>query len=370
MVGVERREALALGAGLSPLGVMGVVVAIIGLNTGVFSEQGYTVLVLAAVVTSLLAPLLLRLAVRGWVPDREEAERLERESLIEESEILRATKVLLPTRGGANSEYAARLVALAFGTAEVTVLAIKVPDVKRSFWRRRADIGSSDPESVLSKLGDGRNRVISRVARDPAEAIARESRLGYDILVMGASDRSVGGTGGPTTTVVDRVVGHTGVPTIVLHAGEGAALSPEPPRRILVPITASRSTRAAEEFAYSLARATRAEVTALHVINRPDGGASYAVPEGEFDSAAAGAELARTAAEFGLRLGVAVTTEIRRAFNAEQEIVEYAKQIEADLLVLGASTRPLTRLPFFGHRINYMIERAGIPVAVIAMPSN
>ncbi|MDH4115986.1 MAG: cation:proton antiporter, partial [Acidimicrobiia bacterium] len=43
MAGVSGRECLALGSGLSALGAMGIVVAIVALNLGVISETGYTV---------------------------------------------------------------------------------------------------------------------------------------------------------------------------------------------------------------------------------------------------------------------------------------------------------------------------------------
>jgi Kef-type K+ transport system membrane component KefB len=366
--GVSSRESLALGTGLSPLGVMGVVVAIIGLNANVLNEEAYTILVLAAVFTSLTAPVLLRLVVRGWEPEPEEAERLGRESLLEEAEILSAARVLLPTRGGPDSELAARLISQALTGAEVTVLTITVPRARRFILRRRAQIGSAgDPDHVLGMMAGMKTRVVRRVARDPAEAIVQESLLGYDLLVMGASHADEGGaTLG--STVVDRVVGHTGVPTIVLHSGSQPMPGEGIPRRILVPVTASRSSRAAEEFAYSIARAAGSEVTAIHVINRPDGSEVYRTA-GLSESAEAGLELARTAREFGSRLGVDVDTEIRHAYNAEQEIIDFAHASNIDLLVLGASSRPLTRLPFFGHRINYMIEHAEVAIAVIALPS-
>ena len=364
--GVSRRESLALGVGLSPLGVMGVVVAIIGLNAGVFDEEAYTILVVAAVVTSLTAPVLLRMTVRGWEPEPEEAERLGRETLLEESEILSASRVLLPTRGGLNSELAARLIGHALADAEVTVLTITVPRTRRVSILRRSDIGSAgDPTAVVALLGKSKSRVVRRVARDPADAIVQESRLGYDLLVMGASDSDDGGST-LGSTVVDRVVGYANLPTIVLHSGGGeAALGM--PQRILVPVTASRTSRAAEEFAYSVARAAGSRVIALHVINRPDGSEVYGTA-GLSDSTEAGLELAETARRFGQRMGVDVEAQIRRAYNAEQEIIAFAQASDVDLLVLGASSRPLTRLPFFGHRINYMIEHARIPIAVIALP--
>ncbi|CAO5159226.1 K+:H+ antiporter [Frankia sp. AiPs1] len=56
-------EALALGAGMNARGVVEIVVAGTGLRLGVISSAGYTVVVLVAVGTSVMAPPLLRWTV-------------------------------------------------------------------------------------------------------------------------------------------------------------------------------------------------------------------------------------------------------------------------------------------------------------------
>ncbi|MFC4907226.1 cation:proton antiporter [Actinomadura gamaensis] len=57
-------EALALGAGMNARGVIEVIIAMVGLRLGVLSTEMYTVVVLVAIATSLMAPPLLRTAVR------------------------------------------------------------------------------------------------------------------------------------------------------------------------------------------------------------------------------------------------------------------------------------------------------------------
>lgn len=56
-------EGLALGAGLNARGVIEVVVAMVGLRLGILSVQAYTIVILVAIVTSLMAPPILRLAM-------------------------------------------------------------------------------------------------------------------------------------------------------------------------------------------------------------------------------------------------------------------------------------------------------------------
>ncbi|RKT07367.1 transporter (CPA2 family) [Streptomyces sp. 3211.6] len=56
-------EALALGAGMNSRGVIEVIVAMTGLRLGILGPEAYTVVILVAIVTSLMAPPLLRLAM-------------------------------------------------------------------------------------------------------------------------------------------------------------------------------------------------------------------------------------------------------------------------------------------------------------------
>lgn len=363
MAGVETAEAIALGTGLSPLGVMGVVVAIIGLNVGVIDETAYTILLLAAVITSLAAPVMLKWAMGRYEPPAEEADRLERESLRQEAELLDASRVLLPTRGGANSVYAARLVAAVFPDAEVTVLTVEVePSRLRRLWRRRGT--AADPADVVAALGETRSRTVQEVASDPAGAILAESRLGYDLLVVGASREEGRGL---MASVVEDVLRETKIKTLVVQVPDNGSVPDTLPENIVVPVTATRSSRAAEEFGYSVANVSEGRAVALHVVNRPDGEGVF-LREGD-EAMIAAEDLLAGSREFANRLGVDIRAEARLSPNAEQAILDFAYEAEADLLVLGTANRPVTNRPFFGHRISYMSEYSDVPLVIVALPS-
>jgi|SRR3954447_1018119 Kef-type K+ transport system membrane component KefB len=57
-------EGVALGASLNARGVIEVIIAMVGLRLGILGTEAYTVIVLVAVVTSLMAPPMLRIATR------------------------------------------------------------------------------------------------------------------------------------------------------------------------------------------------------------------------------------------------------------------------------------------------------------------
>ncbi|MCT9935405.1 cation:proton antiporter [Planotetraspora sp. A-T 1434] len=68
-------EALALGAGMNARGVIEVIIATVGLRLGVLNSETYTIIILVAVVTSLMAPPILRVAMARIAPTAEEAGR-------------------------------------------------------------------------------------------------------------------------------------------------------------------------------------------------------------------------------------------------------------------------------------------------------
>jgi K+:H+ antiporter len=67
-------QGVALGAGLNARGVVELIVAVVGLRLGVLNAASYTVIVLIAVFTSMMAPPLLRLAVSRMPAESEVAQ--------------------------------------------------------------------------------------------------------------------------------------------------------------------------------------------------------------------------------------------------------------------------------------------------------
>ncbi|MFY4722103.1 cation:proton antiporter [Streptomyces sp. LaBMicrA B280] len=80
---LNRWEVLALGAGMNARGVVQLVVAAVGLRLGVLNTESYTIIVLTAVITSVMAPPLLKFATRRLeITSEEELRRREMEPLL------------------------------------------------------------------------------------------------------------------------------------------------------------------------------------------------------------------------------------------------------------------------------------------------
>jgi Kef-type K+ transport system membrane component KefB len=73
-----RSDAIRVGVGMIPHGEVGMVVAQIGLGLGVMAQSVYGIIVFMSVVTTLLAPPLLKLAFRDVVPAGAADERIAR----------------------------------------------------------------------------------------------------------------------------------------------------------------------------------------------------------------------------------------------------------------------------------------------------
>ncbi|WP_181766372.1 cation:proton antiporter [Streptomyces albidus (ex Kaewkla and Franco 2022)] len=76
VAGIGPWESLALGGGLNARGVIQLVIATVGLRIGVLTPTAYTLIVLVAIATSLMAPPLLRFAMRRVEQTMEEELRL------------------------------------------------------------------------------------------------------------------------------------------------------------------------------------------------------------------------------------------------------------------------------------------------------
>ena len=136
------------------------------------------------------------------------------------------------------------------------------------------------------------------------------------------------------------------------------------PDVLLVGVDGSDSSLRAGAYAAGMARRQRARLVCLYV--RPfsavagiGAGAATSMQEA-YDSVAA--ELRQTAEEQGARLGIDIVF-VERDGNPFAEIVRLADEIQADAVIVGASTKAGHR--FVGSLAVHLVRASRWPVTVV-----
>lgn len=388
-------ESLAVGFGMNARGAMELIVALIGLSLGLLTAEMYSTIVLVAVVTSFMAPLLLR-----WVmpklpmsdDERLRAQLGERRMLVPSGGI----RVLVPTAGGANAmtaiEFAAPLIR--HGNGRLTALYVDEGAPRSKLAGLVKGRGSSLAGTNLAEHfnraaavvnGTGDHFTVRQTrAEDVAAAVVEESRRDYDLLLLGAARERV-----LDDPLALQIVRAAPVPVVIVRGrvpdlpwspedsaesrGSPAGL-PAPFRRLLVPVDGSVFSRYAAELAFAYAGAAGAKVRILHVLSkswltegsipvtdRRDHEARRArIEEAEQQIRR---ELEPLAAAYGTTFAIRVLSS-----GAPREIIiGESRSGDYDLLVLGTETKLLGQPFFIGQGTAEIAERAGCTTA-IALP--
>jgi Kef-type K+ transport system membrane component KefB/nucleotide-binding universal stress UspA family protein len=358
------RESSVLGIGLNGRGALQVILGSSALAAGIFTPTAYTLAILMSIAGSVAVPPVLRRTARGFHASEEERVRLAEEGRLRANVVVRGQRLLLPSRGSANSAAAAAVLDAAWpASSEVTILTI---------GEGAADGRGFD--EVRRRLGDRPVRHIRGRNRDGPPAILDEVRLGYGAVGVGAGKST--GEGGQWPPVVERLLRESPIPVVLARRGGGQQHGARRFRRVLVPTTGNAASEAAQEVAHNISERLGAPISLLHVVTRPaaaprrdrDGGDGW--PQG----AVPAAHHAATAV-----LDEAVTAATSRdaeahpllgqGESAAAEIEATAREIGADLVVLGASARQVAGRPFLGHTVEHVLEHlTEATVVVVVVP--
>ncbi|MDQ4006013.1 MAG: cation:proton antiporter, partial [Actinomycetota bacterium] len=248
-------EALSLGAGMNARGAMEIIVATIGLSKGVLTQNMYSIIVVTAIVTSLMAPPLLRWTLGHVGMDEEERKRLEAEEQQRESFLGGLNRVLLPTHFGASSRIAARLIGLLVGGHEIEVTTMYVKRPGRDADKERIKTELDQIESHLDLTKEHVRRVIREAEGDVGDVVVAEAAANFDLLIIGTTGPRSGGEGPLFTHMVDNLIREAPCPMLIVRAGAqengeeegGSADAAErlDLRRILLPVAGLDSDREA-----------------------------------------------------------------------------------------------------------------------------
>ena len=132
-------------------------------------------------------------------------------------------------------------------------------------------------------------------------------------------------------------------------------------RRILVPLGGASVDADVIRTAVTLAKPTKAEVTAIHVIEVRWNMPLDAVLEAETER---GELLLDEAAKIASQSGLAIETELLQAREAAAAIIDTAREKQADLVVLGMPYRKRLGRVYVGRTVQGVY--VGAPCAVLA----
>lgn len=341
--------ALTYGSGLNARGALEIIIATIGLSLGILSQEMFSIIVVMAVATSVMAPVALRFTVSRVEPDEEERRRLQVEAALKDSFVGSLRRVLIPIRAqttpfGYTREMQAtifnRLGALRDMT--ITLFAVTTSEERQDATRYLSSLEELFDTSVTT-------RVV--VSDDPVAAILREAEGDYDVMMLGAPAANAA-TEELFGRPIDDLVKLSPCPTLIVRGG-GETLDWQP-GKILVPTNGTRAARRAAELAFALA-GEDVEVEGLHVV-------TTTIVRTRDDLAV---DITAELEEMAGALGQYSHTRIRHHDTAEQGILSYVAETKPDLMVLGTGVRAGTARLHLGPRVEYLVRHAPCAVIVI-----
>ncbi len=345
------REGAALGVGLNARGALEIVIAAVGLSLGVLNNQSYTVIVLMAMATSMLAPPVLRRVLRDWEGSAEERQRLDLENQLAENEVVVGGRILIPTRGGLTSLLAAQIADLAWPSrAEVTVLTT-------------GEKSTSDLGPLIDVLGERSVDLRHRPTDNPVDAIIDEAMLHYDAVVIGAGTDSEGGFG----PLVSDVLRRCPIPVVVVRPPRRSAGLPWAFARGLVPVNGARSSRPAQEIAGYISGRIGTQLSFLHVSAAPVNVVESVLGDHSPHDRQARSVL-HEAAALATTAGANFSAVVEHADNPGVQIAATADELDVDVVVVAGRSRTNAGKLSLGQTIPAVLRSIDCTIIAVFVP--
>ncbi|MGX8008278.1 cation:proton antiporter [Mesorhizobium sp. ORM8.1] len=199
---MSRAEGIAVGCGMNARGSTEVIVASIGLSMGVLSHNLFTMIVTMAVITTLAMPPTLRWALGRLPMAEQEKKRLEREEIDQRGFVASLERLLVVVDEGVVGRFAAYLAGVIGAGKPTTVLHSSGEidaEPTEGLHLDEIEKGAEDSREAARKSDERptREAPVTRRQHDvlSAEAVAKEARKGYGMLLVGLG-RAVTAKGG------------------------------------------------------------------------------------------------------------------------------------------------------------------------------
>jgi Kef-type K+ transport system membrane component KefB len=355
VVGLGHWIALGYGSALNARGAVGIIIAAIGLDLGILSPEMYSVVVVTAVLTSLIAPPMVKWCLSKVPPDPEEEKRLAREEA-SGGDAGSPRRILVPVRPRAGvapvHRVAADLIGRLNDAPSVTLLTVAERDDR------------ADAESFLATVAElfpGKVTTRVTVGDDPIRPILDAAAADHDLLVLGAPE-STSTADVLFNPVVDDLARLANCPTLIV-TGRNLHRVHWPPQRILVPVKASSASRRAAQLAMSIAG--DAEVIGLHIVQQYTYARTGASEQSMERRVLQATELTADFLKMGEAYEVRCQSEVQFSASVSDAILAAVEDQGVDLVVLGTNLRPGTTRLHLGHQVETVLQRAPCPVLLL-----
>jgi Kef-type K+ transport system membrane component KefB/nucleotide-binding universal stress UspA family protein len=358
---IGRRDhwtALAFGAGLNARGAMEIIIATIGLRIGILGQEMFSIIVIMAITTSLMAPPLLRWVLQHVQPAEEEKLRLQQEALAAGSLIGRVRRVLVPIRlrdrqAGGLPTVGSYVLERIGTSSNVSITLLSVVDAKRRL------AASTFLDSMRAQFSGG--EVVTKVVEstDPLEAILAEAQKDYDVLVLGATEKR-SDVEALFSHLVDQLVRLAPCTTIVVQGSRQQ--QDGRPRRILVPTNGTLTARRAAELGFALAAPGNEEVIVLNVVSTD--AATYS-QEARDRVLGRAYQIVDELCAVGDSMGARTRATVREGSDPHRVILDVAQQQKTELIIVSTDVRPGSDRLFLGPGVEHILHEACCPVIVV-----
>lgn len=361
--GKDHWTSLSYGAGLNARGAMEIIIATIGLRIGVLSQDMFSIIVVMAISTSLMAPFALRWVLKRVKIGDEEKARLQKEELESRSMVADIHRVLLPVRVRDDLPESSNLQSIEAAILEqlgkdrhlsVTLMTVTNKD------NRSTCVSYLNELSAYFKQMD----LVTKIVKNdkPGDVIIDEAKKDYDLIVLGATEKDTGNKH-LFSPIVDYLVRFAPCPTIVVKSENISANWS--PQRIMVPTNGGQASKNAAELAFFIAHSDKSrEVLAMNVITTAPSMSGH-VHEQQLEGRKSFSRDIVTELEMlGKAYGVKTEGVVKEGENPEEVITQMVDANDMDLVIVGTNLKPGTDRLYLGPRVENILQLAKCPVIV------
>jgi nucleotide-binding universal stress UspA family protein len=324
-------------------------------------------------------PPMLRWALARVPMNKAEKERLEREEFEAKEFIPNLERMLLAVDQSPNGKFAARLAGLIAGPRGLPTTVLPLSETGKNKPKGRGKEEKEDAEEhdragegVKAAAEESKPRQVSedepgpvdvtvrRLDASSEEAVAKEAKKGYDLLLVGVANTATNGAFHPDVTRI--AAAFEGPLAITIGKGIHLRQPERSPLHILVPVNGTDVSRRAAEVALAIAHACNCPVAALYVAHgateRPGKRRGFRARQQE-------QAIMKDFVEMADRYDVKVKTAVRADLASDKAILAELKEAKHDLIIMGAGRRPGDKL-FFGDTAAAVLEKSPASILFVA----